>query len=202
MRSLWNVHGTGESSPFHCRGSPDAVTSGDILPVWIDRPSSADQRRQVQRGCPLGISFSSPCQILSLLTAASTIPTVKVQWCRNEGNVLLRATCSALKAVASESKPSAKLTSPVSSDSDIEAFGTFGAKLKQARLQQIAWRNNNELLFELVRFSFGVGSARESGGIKQFKKTVDALKSKSKLGGGLLSEEEIISRELFVKAAL
>ena len=205
VRSLWHVakHSVADAcipatSPFFGRASPAAVTSGDVLPCWIDRPKNGDARRRLQRGSPVGLSFSSPCQILALLAGASTIPLIVVQWVRNEGNTLLRVTCSALKATTI--KPSAKSTSPVSSDSDSEAFGSFAAKLTQAKLQEEAWRQNNDLLFELVRFSFSIGStAKNSGSIANFEKISKELTARQRVS--TVSEDEVSAREAFERAA-
>ena len=194
VRSLWHVakHSAVDAcipatSPFFGRGSPAAVSSGDVTPCWIDRPNNGDPRRRVQRGSPLGLSFSAPCHVLSLLAGAAAIPTTIVQWVRNEGNVLLRVTCSALKATAAQ--PSAKSTSPVSSDSDGEAFGDFAAKLKQAQLQELAWEANNNFLFELVRFSFTRSSAMSSGSVANYQKVQTEFFAKRRTG--CVSEEQM-----------
>jgi len=152
VRSLWKLHSPdgltppGPWSPFHGCKSPADVNSGHVNCVFTDRPETPNHLRRKQRGAAFGLSNNAPSQILSLLTAAF-LPEVKVNHARNEGNICLRATCSALKRGEHGEMPSLKSTSPVNSENDWESFGTFAAKEEQAQRQQKAWDINNRLIF-------------------------------------------------------
>jgi len=152
VRSLWKLHSPdgitppGPSSPFYGCKSKEDVNSGHVNCVFVDRPDTLNSMRRKQRGAVFGLSNNAPSQIMSLLTAAF-LPGVRVQLARNEGNICLRATCSALKRGENGELPSLKSTSPVNSENDWESFGTFSAKEAQALRQQKAWSINNTLIF-------------------------------------------------------
>jgi hypothetical protein len=135
-------------SPLHCRANPKDVCAMDLVCVWTDRPETSAANRKAQRGALIGLPNAGPQQMLMLLTGAFLPGGVKVQYARNEGNMCLRMSSCALKETAS-SKLTAKSTSPIYSDNDAESFGTLEAKEAQARRQVVAWRANNDLIFEV-----------------------------------------------------
>ena len=151
--AVWLVHSDdGKAppkrwSPLHCRASPDKVEGPDLCCVWVDRPDNCQLNRRTQRGAVIGLPNAGPQQILMLLTGAA-MDGIRVQYIRNEGNMCLRMSSCALKD-AEGAKLSAKSTSPIYSDNDAETFGTIVAKEAQARRQVVAWRANNDLIFDV-----------------------------------------------------
>ena len=155
-RSLWKLHSSdgsappGQWSPFYGCALPSDVNSTHINCIFTDRQETPTLLRRKQRGAAFGLSNNAPNQILSLLTAAF-LPNINVNHARNEGNVCLRATCSALKRGENGELPSLKSTSPVNSENDFESFGTMAAKQAQASRQQASWDINNELIFKMTK---------------------------------------------------
>ena len=151
--AVWFVHSDdGKTppkrwSPLHCRASANKVEGHDLCCVWVDRPDNCQINRRTQRGALIGLPNAGPQQVLMLLTGAA-MDGVKVQYIRNEGNMCLRMSSCALKETGG-AKLSAKSTSPIYSDNDAETFGTIAAKEAQARRQVVAWRANNDLIFEV-----------------------------------------------------
>ena len=156
VRGLWKLHSQdGHSppeswSPMHGCKSPSCVNASHVNCVFTDRSKATEESGGGQRAAVFGLSNNAPNQILSLLTAAF-LPGITVNHARNEGNICLRATCSALKRQENGALPSLKATSPVNSENDWEAFGTFAAKEAQAKRQQKAWDVNNELIFRATK---------------------------------------------------
>ena len=152
-RLVWLLHSDdghappGDWSPLSGRPSPFAVLGRDLLAVWVDRPSTKELNRRVQRGALIGLPNAAPQQVLMLLLGAWL--GVKVQVARNEGNMALRMSSCALKD-SEDGKLSAKSTAPVYSDCDAETFGTLAAKEVQAKRQVKAWKANNDLIFDVA----------------------------------------------------
>ena len=202
VRSLWKLHsddGVGAPaswSPFHRCASPEQITAEHINCVFVDRPGTPNPLRRKQRGAAFGLSNSAPNQILTLLTA-SFLPNVAVNHARNEGNICLRATCSALKRGECGEVPSLKSTSPVNSENDGEAYGDFSAKEAQARRQHRAWATNNALLFEAckcVSYDEAV-SGRHEGSTESFDETSRRLAAWS-IDGIVPTEQKVAEEEL------
>lgn len=191
-RSVFDIHQkTTLQSPISDLGSRELVTARDLMPVFVDRPSWPDKRRQHQRGALLGIPMFGFIQVCTLLNAASTIDSTKVNWCRNEGGVSLRPSSCALKAEINGSKVSNKSISPVQSECDVEAFGTKKAKEDGARRQAYASEQNNLLLVEVTRHiqSPTLSSIRGRGNSQTVHSHVRALNKLAAAGN--VSEEEV-----------
>ena len=190
-RSVWDVHQkTSLESPIFDLASRELVTARDLMSVFVDRPSWPDKRRQNQRGGLVGISMFGFVQVCTLLNAASTIESTRVNYCRNEGGVTLRPSSCALKAVINKSKVSNKSISPVQSECDVEAFGTKKAKEDGARRQSIAFEQNNLLLVDITRYISAPSSAslRARGSCQTVHSNIRALNRLAAAGN--VSEEE------------
>ena len=159
VRSIWHLH-----SPRR-RIAPRDVVAAALLQTSVSddvfgcrggacgpRQSSADESQSAARGALFGIDYSSLNQVLCLLNA-SRLPDVIVNYARNEGSICLRTSCNALKTDTNGNKPSMKSTSATYDDNDFEASGDREAREESARRQTEAWRKNNELLFEMTKYS-------------------------------------------------
>lgn len=186
-------------SPLHCRANPKDVCAMDLVCVWTDRPETSAANRKAQRGALIGLPNAGPQQMLMLLTGAFLPGCVKVQYARNEGNMCLRMSSCALKETSS-SRLTAKSTSPIYSDNDAESFGTLEAKEAQARRQVVAWRANNDLIFEVsTQFDFPRSErARYAGSNFIFKQIRDSLARFE--ATGRTSTEEVGGAALMKKA--
>ena len=158
VRSIWHLHSPdgasppGMWSPLHCCKHPSLMRSLDVVGVYVDRDKVPQMNRKVQRGALFGIDYSALNQVLCLLNA-SRLPDVIVNYARNEGSICLRTSCNALKTDTNGNKPSMKSTSATYDDNDFEASGDREAREESARRQTEAWRKNNELLFEMTKYS-------------------------------------------------
>jgi len=154
-RSLWHLHAgpagsaPPPSSPLAGCISPERMHSRHVNCVFTERVGTGHSV-PLPRGALFGVANNSLNQVMCLLTG-SFLPGIEVQLARNEGNLMLRATCSALKKGELGAEPSLKSTSPVNSEGDSEAFGTFEAKKRQALKQRVAWTKNNRILFDLTK---------------------------------------------------
>lgn len=155
VRSAWYTHsadGTtppNEAFPTHGKASPAHITVQDALEVYVDRPEALQPNRRRQRGGIVGVKTGAVQQLTTLLAAAamrgSGAEKVRVQHALNEGGMLKRLSSCAIVATGR------KGASPVGSENDELAFGTFENKKKAARLQMKAWLFNNEVIFEATR---------------------------------------------------
>ena len=156
LRSIWYLHSDdgssapGAWSPLRDCSSPEAMTSLDVLGVFVDRPLVLQANRKVQRGALFGLDYNALNQVLCLLNASRLEGTI-VNCARNEGSICLRPSCNALKRDDRGRRPSAKSTSPTYDDNDAEASGTIEAREESARRQAEAWRKNNELIFDMTK---------------------------------------------------
>ena len=203
VRSVWDVHQkTLLQSPISDLESRGLVTARDLMPVFVDRPSWPDKRRQHQRGGLVGLSMFGFIQICTLLNAASTIESTNVNYVRNEGGVTLRPSSCALKAEINGSKVSNKSISPVQSECDVEAFGTKKAKGDGARRQAHSFEQNNLLLVDITRYISAplVSSIFSRGSSKSVHSNIRALNKLAAAGN--VSEEELNGlREIQIAAS-
>ena len=156
VRSAWYMHSAdGVTLPTNAfptagRTSPSHVTAGDAMGVYVDRPEAVEPNRRLQRGAIVGVKIGGIQQVLTLLNAAHMrgpgAKGIRVQHSLNEGGMLQRVSSCAVFATGR------KGASPVGSENDEGAFGTFAAKKAQAQRQMNAWLINNDLLFEATRF--------------------------------------------------
>ena len=204
---VWKIHSDDgmqapeKWSPLHCRSAPADVTSTDLVCVWTDRPLHSVLNRKSQRGALFGIPNAGPQQVLMLLCGAF-LKDVTVQYFRNEGNMCLRMSSCALKEDSDGVRLTAKSTSPIYSDNDSESYGTLLAKEAQARRQVVAWRENNELIFEIgTRFDFPRGDTNRFKGSNFHLKQVMDLLAKFD-SSGRVSTEECLGAALMGKACL
>ena len=155
VRSSWYTHiAEGETTPcarfptHGCTSSND-IRPGDALGVYVDRPEELRQNRKRQRGAIVGVKVGALQQILTCLQASAMrgegTLNIRVQVSLNEGGMLRRVSSCALNANGR------KAASPVGSENDYAAFGSFEAKKVQAERQQKAWLVNNEVVFEATR---------------------------------------------------
>jgi hypothetical protein len=176
-------------SPLHCRATPNDVIAADLVCVWVDRPKMSASNRRRQRGALFGLPNAGPQQVLMLLTGAF-LKGVRVQYARNEGNMCLRMSACALKDGNEGAKLTAKSTSPIYSDNDCETFGTLTAKEEQAKRQVVAWRKNNDLVFEVATQFDEPGGfiGRFAGSEFNFKHMSDVI-ARWKVAGAVSTEE-------------
>ena len=151
-RGIWYVQSPDgiaapTSGPYAGRPSPRHVRSSDVNGVWVDNHQAVDPNCRVQRGAIFGVQPLQLNQVFQAMNAAVGFQGVKVQLYRNEGSLLVRPSCYALKRAPSGEKPSAKSISPVQSENDTQAFGTRAAKEASSRRQALAWERNNEVVF-------------------------------------------------------
>jgi len=156
VRSAWYMHSPNgvtpptDGFPTAGRASPKQVAPGDAMGVYVDRPDAVEPNRRLQRGAIVGVKVGGLQQVLTLLNASHMrgpgAKGIRVQHALNEGGMLQRVSSCAMIATGR------KGASPVGSENDEMAFGTFAAKQAQAQRQMDAWLINNELLFEATRF--------------------------------------------------
>ncbi|MDA9603602.1 hypothetical protein N9S30_00440, partial [bacterium] len=129
-RGIWYVQsleGTSPptSGPYSGRASPKHVRSSDVNGVWVDNRQSIDPNCRLQRGAIFGVQPLQLNQVFQAMNAATHIPGIRVQLYRNEGSLLVRPSCYALKRAQSGEKPSAKSISPVQSESTCPLIHTL-----------------------------------------------------------------------------
>ena len=202
-KSVWHVHQalSLEESPIYSVADEAHVIARDLMPVFVDRPSWPERRRQKQRGALIGISGFGFIQICTLLNAASTIKGTRVSYARNEGGAVLRPSSFALKGEMTGENVSNKSISPVQSENDTEAYGTPTAKKQGAARQKRAFEANNILLLNVTRHVSPPlpKSIRIRGSRERLQENIHRINSFS--ASGQISSEELQGLHKLAEAA-
>ena len=203
-RSVWFIHQETElsHSPVFHLASDQHVIARDLMPVFCDRPSWPEENRRRQRGSVLGLTMFGAIQVFTLLNAAASIPSTRVNYVQNMGGVTLRPSSNILKQEMSGGKnhaTSTKSTSPVQAEHDSEAFGTEAAKIRGAQKQTDAFRRNNRLLTHVTRHIDRPSPTRLRGWASFVTANTKSLSAFS--ASGHVSSEESAGLEAVLRAA-
>jgi hypothetical protein len=201
-RGIWHVQSIDgvnppTSGPYAGRASPKHVRSSDVNAVWTDNFQAVDPNCRVQRGAIFGVQPLQLNQVFQAMNAATHLPCVRVQLYRNEGSLLVRPSCYALKRAQSGEKPSAKSISPVQSENDTQAFGTRDAKEESSRRQAAAWERNNEIVFGFTShftppLAKGVLRRGSSELLAEARSQLAELRAQGRMSFGEIDAEKII----------